>query len=476
MISQILCFSSSPLHPLFLQTSILKFPFFKADLPPTPIQLLSVHIPKTAGTSFRHLLKEIYGENGVARVDLPLHGKRLQINEQNATPEDLPKTVAVLHGHYNPLELKNYFPEAAAAPIITWLRHPVDRVISNYFYLRERLAEELDEAGRNLNILSKMQRTLMEYARDELNQNRQHKFLDGVPLTDFSFVGIQEYYNDEVAAMAKEFQWPPRVEAPQHNRTGSKPQVSEAEREEIAELNQLDMALYAEGLALREARLGEPKIELISIHIPKTGGTSFYRSLQKVYGNAVTTSYRRIQHQRAVEQYGSLVNSLNGQKSVIHGHLYYSEIAELHEAHDAKIICWLRDPIERLVSNYHFFKAGLEKPDRNHENYRKNKHRKKESLLQYAEREENRNVMHKFLSGLEPGDLFFVGLLENYDTDLHRLAKLLDWPEVPNERLNVGNYDKKTLILDAATRSQLMSWNAEDLALYETAKKKLARA
>lgn len=440
---------------------------------PADIQLLSVHIPKTAGTSFRHLLKEIYGDEGVARVDLPLNGKRLQINERKAEAKDLPASVCVLHGHYNPVELLELFPKAADAPMITWLRNPVDRVISNYFYLKERLAEELDEAGKNLNILSKMQRTLMEYARDEINRNRQHKFLAGVPLSDFAFVGIQEHYDEEVAAMAKEFQWPPRIEAPKHNRTGSKPQVSEEEREEIAELNALDMALYEEGLALRAERLEAPNVELISLHIPKTGGTSFYRSLKAVYGNKLSKSYRRKDHQLALSQYGSLINSLNGNKRVIHGHLHYPEIADIPQA---KLICWLRDPVDRLVSNYHFFKAGLQNPDRNRENYRQNKHRKNESLLTYAACDENKNVMSKFLAGADLADFYFIGLLENYEADLARLAEMLDWPAITTNKLNVGNYNKNDKEVDEATRAQLMEWNAADIALYEKAKKLAAHA
>lgn len=438
---------------------------------PLGIQLFSVHIPKTAGTSFRHLLKEVYGAEGVARIDLPLGGRRLRINEQDAEPQELPKEVSVLHGHYNPAELNVLFPRSADQALITWLRDPVDRVISNYFYLRERLAEELDEAGKQLNILSKMQRSLLEYARDEINRNRQHKFLAGVPLTEFDFVGIQEYYDEEVKAMAKAFQWPPRVEAPKHNRTGNKRAVSASEREEIAALNALDVKLYEEGLALREARLGQPKIELISLHIPKTGGTSFYQSLRTVYGQALSISYRRANYRSALDQYGSLLGSLNGNKRVLHGHLCYFEIQDIHRNHEAKLICWLRHPLERLLSNYHFFKAGLADPDRNYDNYRKNKHRKKESLLTYAAREENQNVMQKFIRGARLEDFFFIGFLDDYEADVARLGRLLDWPEISSQHLNPGRYSDRAATLDEATRQQLLAWNAEDLELYERAKK-----
>lgn len=45
------------------------------------LELVSLHIPKTAGTSFRNILKDVYGASHVARLDIrrntELNGKRL---------------------------------------------------------------------------------------------------------------------------------------------------------------------------------------------------------------------------------------------------------------------------------------------------------------------------------------------------------------------------------------------------------------
>ncbi len=218
------------------------------------LELISIHIPKTAGTSFRNILKEVYGENGVVRLDIPLYSQLVKINEQAYSSTKLPFGTRVVHGHFSLEQLKENFEIIDSVPIITWLRHPVDRVISNYYYLEKRLKEELQEEAKGLNILSKMQRSLPEYARDEINRNRQYKFLNGIDLEDFSFVGIQEHFSEDLISLSKQLDWPVYEEL-KHNITGSKYQVSAEDRAEIAELNTKDMDLYEKAIELRKKRM-----------------------------------------------------------------------------------------------------------------------------------------------------------------------------------------------------------------------------
>lgn len=214
------------------------------------LQLVSVHIPKTAGTSFRNTLREVYGADKVVRLDITLEHEKIRLDEQEWAGPRLPKKVAVAHGHFSPALFEKYFRETEAN-FITWLRHPVERVLSNYYYLVKRLEEELQEEQKGLNILSKLQRSLEEYASAPLNQNRISKFLAGRQLEDFAFVGIQEHYEQDLQRLAKRLNWP---NAPhfKHNVTGKRYDVSAELRERIADYNQEDMQLYEQGLALRE--------------------------------------------------------------------------------------------------------------------------------------------------------------------------------------------------------------------------------
>lgn len=230
------------------------FHFDKKQLIQNNIQLISVHIPKTAGTSFRNTLKTVYGEQQVVRLDIDLVHSVLKINEQSFEEKRLHKKHQVIHGHFSPTLLKAHFKIEPDIPFITWLRNPVDRVISNYYYLEKRLKEELNETGKGLNILSKMQRSLIEYAGAEANRNRMSKFLAGKPLKEFLFVGLTEYYSEDLVDLSSALGWEDFKEL-RHNVTGTDYSIVPQDvRDEIKKLNKEDEALYQIASNLRKER------------------------------------------------------------------------------------------------------------------------------------------------------------------------------------------------------------------------------
>lgn len=205
-------------------------------------------------------------------------------------------------------------------------------------------------------------------------------------------------------------------------------------------------------------------MDIISIHIPKTAGTSFYSILQQVYGDELSICFRRRDYMAVKDQPGGLAAALGGNVKVLHGHFKYSEIASLHRTHQAQLICWMRDPIQRVVSNYRFFKSLFDHPERNPANYELNKHRISETLLTYAEREETRNRMHHFLEGIPLSDFLFIGMQETFHADIERLGQLLDWPAVQIPFLNKTPHAPAPL--DVGVEQQLIQWNLADIALY----------
>lgn len=220
------------------------------------IELLSVHIPKTAGTSFRKTLKEVYGEKAVIRVDLP--------PKSQVDPEDpflplnkrLKSDVRVLHGHYNAARIKEFYPGIPAdVRMITWVRDPVNRVISNYYYLRQRIREEIDKSPTlNIGITNRMVKTLMEYAIQDVARDRMSKFLAGTAVEDFIFVGVQEHYTEDLRYLAKLLEWKSFTEY-HHNVTEDKySEISDEIKAEIRALNQADWELYRHALELSAQR------------------------------------------------------------------------------------------------------------------------------------------------------------------------------------------------------------------------------
>ena len=220
------------------------------------VRLISQHIPKTAGTSFRLYLQQQFGENNVMRLDIPILEDVIRVNNEVHEGGELPVSV-VYHGHFKCESLKSLVDNYDDIPKITWLRNPVDRVISNYFYLEERLRDELSERKKGLNILSKMQRTLMEYAQAEINRNRISKFIGNMSLDDYDFVGVVEDFEDDLRRLERIMGWEEK-QIETVNRTRSKPPVSEDIREAIKALNSDDMVLY--NLAMEIKKKGARRI------------------------------------------------------------------------------------------------------------------------------------------------------------------------------------------------------------------------
>lgn len=218
------------------------------------IELISLHIPKTAGTSFRNILKRVYGEKAVVRVDIPLPSERAPNETKVSGPGTVLEGTRVLHGHFRYGDLVARYGLDTAIPVITWVRDPVERVISNYFYLQKILRGIVQEEKKNVNILNKMEKTLLEYARADIARNRIAKFLEGKPLGDFLFVGVQEYFSEDLADLAHLLGWKKLQEFRHNDSEDQKVFVDEAVRGEIRQLNERDTVLYEEALSLRKAR------------------------------------------------------------------------------------------------------------------------------------------------------------------------------------------------------------------------------
>ena len=217
-------------------------------------EIISLHIPKTAGTSFRNILKSVYGDDQVVRFDINEKGI-IRMNESIYNKSSLPY-VRVIHGHFVYKDLIKIFTLPENHKLITWVRDPVKRVISNFYYLESRLKELLDEENNNLNIISKLQKTLIEYSRAEINRNRQSKFLNGCHLEKFDFVGIHEFFEEEVIRLSKVLNWKNVPEILYHNKTQvNRPVITKEILDEIYALNMEDVRLYEEALKIRNNKI-----------------------------------------------------------------------------------------------------------------------------------------------------------------------------------------------------------------------------
>jgi hypothetical protein len=99
------------------------------------VELLSYHIPKTAGTSLYFILEDVYGAGQIKRVYDAEAAKRLT----RGNPLWVPNKTLVLHGHFEPNP--NHTKQYPNAKRIIWVRDPIERTWS---FLRHWLKTEDD--------------------------------------------------------------------------------------------------------------------------------------------------------------------------------------------------------------------------------------------------------------------------------------------------------------------------------------------
>lgn len=142
----------------------------KDSLNPINPELLSIHIPKTAGRTFREILKSQYGVNGVLSLD---HYYLTKQNEQLADhPTD---RYPVIHGHLPYRQISKV--ALPSSKYITWLRHPVDRVISNYYHYRDSVFPAKQKRNPSAQLVS-----IEDFIERPKRRNKMSQYLEGIDL------------------------------------------------------------------------------------------------------------------------------------------------------------------------------------------------------------------------------------------------------------------------------------------------------
>lgn len=150
-------------------------------------EMISLHIPKSGGSSFRDFLGDLYGEGLRTMYALEETAPRL-IDKVELEPQ-----TRCLHGHFQADAYDHLLPGAVK---VTWLRDPVERVISGYYqFLRHPQTAEDSEFNREF-FESGM--SLMEFARHDNIRSSLFWYLNAVPLEDFFLVGLTELYDDSM--------------------------------------------------------------------------------------------------------------------------------------------------------------------------------------------------------------------------------------------------------------------------------------
>ncbi|WFF42682.1 hypothetical protein EVC62_14925 [Salinicola endophyticus] len=236
-------FSSELLARLREETRLL----LPVVTPPPPPRFF-VHIPKTAGTSFRLGARHQLGSEGVwhdygekqretaPEVALWAHQRRDSWQLWQCLRE---RQVRLLAGHVG---MDKYGHLAGLRDSFTFVREPLQRIASEYhhFVRHHQYRDSFQTFYRRQDMI-----------------NRQARFLESTRLEALGMVGITERYADSLALINDRYGWqiPGLAENLGHASVSHVYPIDPADEAALRELNASDFSLYEQALALFETRL-----------------------------------------------------------------------------------------------------------------------------------------------------------------------------------------------------------------------------
>lgn len=226
---------------------------------------LVVHVPKTAGTSFRKALEKYFGTTRVIRdygkiaeATTEVVRQQLYNNASLKQPDELIEVISkgsakVLVGHFPVRKYARYFrPEN----IIAFVRDPLVRTCSEYLHRM-----------RN----SSYEGSFSDFMGEPSIGNIQSRFLQDIP--ENSFIGVTEQYRESVAYVNGTFQLKLRTLNKNTDRKGGgrkfADNLSKHEVDQFYKLNQEDLELYCTAVQ-----------KFAGLDIPESSGAALLRWLK----------------------------------------------------------------------------------------------------------------------------------------------------------------------------------------------------
>lgn len=197
---------------------------------------------------------------------------------------------------------------------------------------------------------------------------------------------------------------------------------------------------------------------IVSLHIPKTAGTSLFMAFRNHFGPRL---YNYNRNPELLAQVGAA--AIRAQFDIVHGHINLADFAGHLDG--ATLITFLRDPVQRVVSSYLY-------------------HTRPQTTGALADRVRGENMTLEDFAHLPsqqdlqfrmtrpvPLDRFdYIGLSERLDTSWDQLSAVLGFEirQETAENANPGKNVKDSYDLPAATTQLIRGLNPRDIALYET--------
>ncbi len=209
-----------------------------------------MHIPKTAGMSLQALVRRRHKKKGSLSL----------IYTQKAIESGFEDTAELqtLMGHFR-YGFHQYSPRPAR--YFTFLRNPIDQLISHYYYSLEK-PEKFEDLPQGIT-------NVIDFAKCAYGYNLQTRFVSGMDhimgnetealalarknlKDEFELVGITEEFDLSIIMLAHNLNWPLMFYTNENKGKQRQLQedISEGEKQLLKEILKTDIALYQYGLEL----------------------------------------------------------------------------------------------------------------------------------------------------------------------------------------------------------------------------------
>lgn len=218
--------------------------------------LVSVHIPKTGGSSFRTLLENHFkSELLLDYSDTPFEYNNLVRNSLAVTKmwraRQLEQQYVCIHGHFLPVK----YLLLKEKTFLIWLREPVEMIVSLYYYIQRKIDPKKRKVKK---YMGDMNISLEDFCKITHFHNIYAKYLWGMSLEQFGFVGITENYNNNLILFEKFCEINvtdnPIVENvnPEKNSSNDRYEISEKSRKQICDFNYKDVLIYQQAVEINK--------------------------------------------------------------------------------------------------------------------------------------------------------------------------------------------------------------------------------
>lgn len=230
---------------------------------------------------------------------------------------------------------------------------------------------------------------------------------------------------------------------------------------------------------------------IISVHVPKTAGTSFKQVLDIKFKNKILLDYdSSLSHLTIEEKRKTLISSskkfnyikrkhyhLTGVEC-IHGHFWPIKYVRFKKEKNVKFVTWLRDPIERIISHYYFWKRNPQVDPTNR--IKRQMISEDWSLEKFCLSNELKNFYNKWFWKFPIENFDFIGITEYFEEDLDffnskYLGRLHLFFEnnsfYPNTNTNPQKDDNYSSLIAKSLLLSFRDFHSKDYEIYNQALK-----